>query len=185
MGRTITTLVERSGEFENALRVASEAVGLVIEYLDREAGQPQERRGGYFCYVAATPAGASLLVHAKIGLVCSKKEDKYRAFSLEKAARLAGRPGDRSSWQTRDEAHDQYGGAIRCKSTLGILSFSGLPEHGDEAAMLLVAIRLGDLAPHDASNIGSVSGNATYAAIMAEFERAGCWNDGNWTVPQE
>lgn len=183
MGRTIAAIAERTIELGRVLGVVGEAVGLVIEHLDREAGKPQERRGGYFCYGLETPAGASLLVHAQIGRVRFEKEDKYCAFSLEKMERLVGRPGDCSSWQTRDPDHDMYGGAIRAKGA--ILSFSGLPEEADEAAMLLAAVKLGALAPHDGGNIGSVSKNATYAAIMAVLEQAGCWKDGIWTVPQE
>jgi hypothetical protein len=66
--------------------------------------------------------------------------DECIAFAQEKAARLASRPSDWSSWQSRDMTTDpkQYGGAIRVNRL--ILSFSGFKEEQDEAAMLVLAL---------------------------------------------
>jgi hypothetical protein len=72
-------------------------------------------------------------------------------ISFEKALRLmqhAG-AGARSSWNAaRNPANDQYGGAILFRVKLYnsgdaafwvVLSFSGLPELADEAAMIVTA----------------------------------------------
>lgn len=98
----------------------------------------QWRNGGWICIVDTRedPSGRMIL-HQQVGQVSDEKVAKYRTFSLEKAQRLINRPDDRTSFQSRNEAAQQYGGAIRFKDY--IISFSGLPELWDEALVLFIA----------------------------------------------
>jgi hypothetical protein len=100
-------------------------------------GDPN-RKGGYFC-LSRTNARRILLV-TQIGEIDSdEKADKYRLFCQEKSIRLACWPDHVSSFQSRNESAEQYGGAILTSEY--ILSFSGFPELWDEACMLEVVRR--------------------------------------------
>jgi hypothetical protein len=96
------------------------------------------RQGGAFCLADARTG----LFHgvALLGLVAPDKVAKYLEFCQEKAQRLARELRHSSSWESRDPGLRQWGGAIRCGQI--ILSFSGLPELGDEALMLKVAMEI-------------------------------------------
>ncbi len=69
------------------------------------------------------------------------------AFSQEKARRLADRThlGEVSSWQSRNESEDKWGGAVSVDDL--IFSLSGLPELGDEAVSLTAAVLYSDASP--------------------------------------
>ena len=84
------------------------------------------------------------------GEIPEEKRQKYFELSQEKATRLFSQvnmhlpDGHTSSFQSRNEENEQYGGAIyvNCHSTVFILSFSGMPELIDEAMMLVLADKL-------------------------------------------
>lgn len=95
------------------------------------------RPGGFFCL--ATETGEPLLV-ALIGQIPPAKWAKYFSLSMEKARRLAIYPKHATSFESRDEEREMYGGAVRVGSA--IYSFSGLPELHDEALMFDSALRL-------------------------------------------
>ncbi|KKQ35786.1 MAG: hypothetical protein US50_C0005G0022 [Candidatus Nomurabacteria bacterium GW2011_GWB1_37_5] len=85
----------------------------------------------------------------KIGNINNGKHAKYLEFSQEKANRLFNRnQGDyyeTNSYQSRCEEKNQYGGAVFVKHlSKYILSFSGLPEMGDEAYMLALLAAIND-----------------------------------------
>lgn len=94
-----------------------------------------ERVGGIFCL--ADPLTGYPILTKVVGCVEQVKFPKYLRLCQEKAHRLACNPTHLSSWQSRDESAEKYGGAVRMKSF--IFSFSGLPELGDEALMLATA----------------------------------------------
>ena len=94
------------------------------------------KTGGYFC-LADAGTGNPLFEPALIGTVPQEKKEKYLAFCQEKAKRLANHPEHEASWESRNEEANEWGGALRI-GTL-IFSFSGLPEWGDEALMLILA----------------------------------------------
>ncbi len=84
----------------------------------------------------------------------------YPDFAREKCRRLCGRPNDLSSWQSRNYAADQYGGAIRLQLVDGsslIIAISGLIEHRNEAIAGEIGTRLGLLSPANAALINEVS----------------------------
>ena len=85
------------------------------------------------------------------GEIPSEKIEKYFEYSQEKAERLFSiinmhlpHMKHTSSFQSRNEAEQKYGGAIylNCHTNISIFSFSGMPELIDEAMMLVLAERL-------------------------------------------
>lgn len=88
----------------------------------------------------------------------------YLRFSHEKAQRLSELRGHVSSWQSRNEAAEMYGGAI-CAGPF-ILSFSGLPERWDEVFMLLIARRCGLIGSDQEEAILQISKNHPTLALL-------------------
>ena len=90
-----------------------------------------------------------------IGTYDNSKKEKYRIFSQEKAHRLysdwlRNQLQTVSSWQTRNEKENKYGGAVLFEypnqvgiMSCNIISFSGLNEHCDEALSLCMGYHLG------------------------------------------
>lgn len=116
------------------------------------------RPGGYFCFADGRSGNPFLI--AKIGDPPWPKSEKYLLLCIEKVRRLAAFPGHISSWQTRDESLDHFGGAIRAKAPLingelspVILSFSGLTEEADEMFMVRLALRFEMIDADDAEKI--------------------------------
>ena len=93
-----------------------------------------DSRGGYLC-VADLTSGFPLLIQL-IGSARLDKMSKYFELCQEKALRLAQNPKHMTSWESRDETQNMYGGAIRQAEK--IISFSGLTEEADEALSLRV-----------------------------------------------
>ena len=101
------------------------------------------RQGGFLCIKDSF--GKTVLV-AMLGEVSdSEKALKYMAFCQEKAQRLHLNVanGHISSWQSRNEQEEKYGGGI-IDSKGRIFAFSGLSEHLDEALSLDIARQLDD-----------------------------------------
>ncbi|HMP67349.1 MAG TPA: hypothetical protein PKA60_01195 [Candidatus Paceibacterota bacterium] len=121
-------------------------------------GQARECCGYLTIMDTATTNGTVMLI-SQIGICPPDKWEKYFRFSQEKAARLQLKRHDISSWQSRNEVLDQYGGAIRTTPGWLILSFSGLPELADEALMLYLAVQLGWMPIGEAMSIASISNN--------------------------
>jgi hypothetical protein len=101
------------------------------------------KSSGYF--TIGNLLGDAPLAVIKIGDVPEEKAAKYFSFSQEKYNRLRkmySEHGHMTSWQSRDESKDMWGGAIIVADldhNRHILSFSGLPELADEALMINVA----------------------------------------------
>lgn len=127
-------MCQRSGEFEELMFLAAHAEAAVLSIVEKYKDDERwaGKHGGYFI-IADGKTGLALLVVA-IGDLPLEKAPKRFVFSQEKACRLALWPTDESSYRTRNPEKNRWGGAIRFRDK--ILSFSGLPEHGDEAAML-------------------------------------------------
>lgn len=115
-----------------------------------------DKFGGYLC-VADTADGTPLIV-VQVGSVPStEKRRKYCDFSQEKAFRLAHHRGEISSWLSRNEAENKWGGAIRAGKF--IFSFSGLTEQQDEIMAIYMAIKFGMINRRDMDEIMRASGN--------------------------
>lgn len=111
------------------------------------------------------------------------KEGKYCTLSLEKGRRLFNNPKHVSSFQSRNPGAlipypdlpdhginwGHWGGAIRCPDSQLILSFSGLPELGDEAVALAIAVQAGWLSGSKARAIAEISENPHFLPLMEEW----------------
>ena len=136
----------------------------------RGDGREEGNTGGTFCVLKTDRLVADLvstpLFLAAVGTVSDDAAAaSYRVFAQEKALRLLSRPDDVSSFQSRDESEQRWGGAIRAGSY--ILSFSGLPELMDEALMLAVALHLGLIDRVEAERIAALSHNPFFARLIA------------------
>ncbi len=119
--------------------VNSEFVGTIFNHATFAMPDPvripdARGKGGYLCVASLDGYILGIL---GLGKISKLKADKYFGLCQEKAKRLAANPDHLSSWQTRDESKNQFGGAIRTNYV--ILSFSGFPELLDEAYVLHLA----------------------------------------------
>lgn len=147
--------VAGSFKIDDAVRTVTDQIQVLADTRD---GFPLHRRGGYLCVTRRTD-GRMLLI-ASIGVFPQEKAERYFRFCQEKASRLLAHEGHISSWQTRDEKLDQYGGAIVAGKY--ILSFSGLPELADELIMMGLAQTAGLISPAEARAIAEISQNPYY-----------------------
>ncbi len=140
----------------------NEAVGAVLAHLDDPT-----RQGGVFCFARPGCSETDFVQGSWMvrEIVDMGKAPKYERFAREKAMRLDRHPDDLSSWGSRNEAEKQYGGAIRVANEY-LFSFSGLPEHGDEAAMLFAGLRLEFIDRDYARRIASISSNQTFFKMI-------------------
>ncbi len=114
-----------------------ECAQVILQYITKHE---DHQHGGVLC-IADSGTGIPLLT-CVFGCVTIEEYYTYMGFALEKAKRLAGEPLHFTSSQSRDMTTmpKHYGGAIRGRDF--ILSFSGFKEEQDEAAMLLLEVKL-------------------------------------------
>ncbi|MFA6446241.1 MAG: hypothetical protein WCW14_03280 [Candidatus Paceibacterota bacterium] len=122
-----------------------------------------------------------VILSSQVNICPREKFFKYFSLSLEKGQRLFTLQSHHSSFQSRDESAiitdiggneqnwGQWGGAIRLTDGHLILSLSGLPEMGDEAVMLVVAIRAGWLGGSEAKTIATISKNPYFEPLLKMF----------------
>ena len=144
-----------------------------------------EKTGGWFAFWHTDPNGVVALPVIGIpgGLVSPDRFLLFNHFANEKAVRLAGRPHDISSWQSRDESDpDQmkhrYGGAIRCSRNSGmqpIFSFSGFSEDEDEAVCAILAMRCQMMTDEYLLRIIEASGNSLLAEYRSSRDTKHPW----------
>lgn len=140
---------------------------LILERLAALDIFPDDRIPAGFLTVRLTGYKCDML-HVMLGDPPSGKVEKYSRLSREKAARLASHltKGHVSSWQSRSLDDELYGGAVR--TSVCIISFSGLPEEADEALGTELAIQLGWMNMFAALEIGKVhGGNDFFDALHA------------------
>ncbi|MDO8650236.1 MAG: hypothetical protein Q7K33_02895 [Candidatus Berkelbacteria bacterium] len=144
-------------------------LGQVLSLLPEEE---QERTGGYFTiYHPVTSDHTSYEMFGRlVGLVPKEKEDRYRAFSAEKALRLSLHDDHVSSFQSCDGANNKWPGAVRKEKESDIFSFSGLPWKADEAFVLAYCVKTGELTCYEAYDIAKISENDVYEALMMKDE---------------
>lgn len=142
---------------EAAVLLAPDVRQIVKDIIVPVASQRDpDRTGGWFAFWRGDPSGEIVtpVVGLPAGLVSPERHLKYIHFANEKAVRLARRPDDVSSFQSRDESDPdrmkhKYGGAIRCGLLDGmrlIFAFSGFSELEDEAVCVILARRARQLA---------------------------------------
>jgi hypothetical protein len=145
-------------------------VELGVETFSQLPGQAEEKVG-YFS--ARSDVDGRILTLFQVGTCRPEKWCKYATLSLEKGERLFHFKEHQSSWKTRNEGirilalgqsgffepWGKWGGAIRLAGHQLIFSFSGLPELGDEAVVLWVAVKIGLLSVEKAKEIATISSN--------------------------
>jgi len=133
---------------------------IVAEVIKR--AKLKDRTGGYFCLLNHA-TGEFLIRPRVIGMVTDRaKRRKYQYLCMEKAIRLSVMEDERgvdvTSWQSRDEEKQRYGGAVLTETDY-IFSFSGLPELCDEAAMIIAAVKSGQMSYGRARKCARFSNN--------------------------
>jgi hypothetical protein len=108
-----------------------------------------------------------ILITLLIGRVPHEKAVKYHELSQEKGGRLHNRiclgENHISSWQSRNPDNGLWGGAIATEKF--VVSFSGMPELGDEAIVLLIAMQMKWLNQQEAEVIASTSQNSFFIML--------------------
>lgn len=116
-------------------RAATRAVQTTIKVLGNNFPQKQ----GAFVFLLL--CGSAFNVPMKFGEVPDDKRSKYKELSQEKARRLSGYHEHISSFQSRNEDEDLWGGAVRFGDI--IASTSGFNEYADEIVSVLTLNFLG------------------------------------------
>ena len=127
----------------------------------------RDRRGGYFTVVSRNTESPQVITITKIGNPALEESNTYFDFSQEKANRLIVSIELSSSFQNRDPDNGRWGGAI--KTSDYVLSFSGLPELGDEAVMLLTAYSFSWLTEEQIVKIAKISSNPHVAPLFRKL----------------
>jgi hypothetical protein len=125
----------------------------------------KDRAGGYLC-VMDTNGGVLYL--EKVGLVRPEKEERYKYLAQEKCHRLLINPRHATSYHSRDETKDCWGGAVRIPS--GAIGFSGLAELDDEAFVLTIAV-VAKALPLEAAKAAAFAGNETFRKVIDQETR--------------
>lgn len=125
------------------LSVAERVVDVALELI-KNSGINDKTGGIFYCLNWST---GKFLLMANIGYNDPKQVPARMAVAQEKAYRtflLTGRTSFVTSYDSREPALGLWGGAVGIQSRKGddlVLSFSGLPELWDEAAMFVTAVR--------------------------------------------
>jgi hypothetical protein len=145
-----------SNRISDVVAVVESAVTRTIAAL----GNDPEQSGGYFRITCTTnnPDSRPLRL-IPISFVPNQFASRFANFTLKETLRLRAHPECFSSHECRNQEQDEYGCAIRVWRSY-IFAFSGLlPDHANEAAMVLVAHEL-DLVPSwQVRHIVQASGN--------------------------
>lgn len=139
------------------LAAVRDALRFVVEHADTGG-----RAGGYFGLFPKERFGkiAPAEVFKAIGNIKSGKRALAKKRAQEKPRRLSRHRDHISSYQSRNEKRDYWGGAIAAKKYY--LSFSGLPESCDEALVLIAGRKLGMLSDRQARRIAGKSNNRLF-----------------------
>lgn len=146
----------------SSLEVAAEAAMLFAEMQNQFPEKMEGRFGGF---LTIQRVGADEPIHVeKIcldhDLINDERFIGWEKNSREKASRLSRMTADHhhvSSWQSRDFDNKKYGGAIVAGEW--VLSFSGLPEFGDERLMIKLARSYEEISDSEVDEICRISGN--------------------------
>jgi hypothetical protein len=152
---------------QDVRELAPEILRRVLEHLNDPA-----ETGGYMT-VWQMEIPDVIIQPELVGEVANGQDALYRAFCAEKACRLYEMHhlnGHLSSWQSQDPEGGKYAGAIIAFDDARrryLFSFSGLPASYDEAAMLLLAVRMG-MSRAKAEEVARISGNQVFFDLLGE-----------------
>lgn len=133
-------------ESTDAIHVIETAAKVLAQASDMlaKADRP-DKTGGYLAWTDSN--GTPFIAGLMWGIMPVDKAAKRQEYALEKATRLTLHNLHRTSYRSRNPKEERWGGAIRAGEH--ILSFSGFPEKWDEAAMFVLAIKLGWISRDD------------------------------------
>ncbi len=155
--------------------IARIATSLVTLSRSMSTNPTPEKQGGYLMQIC----GFTIPNFEQVGKVSDPKElGAYGRFAPEKAFRLYSdwlRDPENtvSSWQTRDEQTQKYGGAVvflrRKEGSVvpEIISYSGLNEHIDESIVLTLGHHLGILSKDRLKRVIAISNNKSFDEMLA------------------
>jgi len=153
---------KRIEDILNKINVVMGVISLTGEF------PPGRASCGFFTIRSKNDGGVLLVI--RVGEVPTEKLERYLLLSLEKSQRVYT-SNLASSWQTRDEAVDKWGGAVLVNDADDglILSFSGLPELADEAVVMMTAVLLGWNTRKEMLAISAISSNPFFPTLEKLF----------------
>lgn len=127
-----------------------------------------ERGGGF---LNLRDANGKIVFEYPFRSPSSNKTQSYREFAREKTSRLEGYPEHVLSWQSKNEALQQYQGAVRAPNGL-LGSFSGFTGEEDETIILWAFTKMEFLSGKEAYQAAQISSNSRYAYLVQKFNQA-------------
>lgn len=139
-----------------------------LEFVLEKAGRSRRTIRKGFCFVLCIRPGGNVILEGMVGKVRDFKQKKYYTFALEKILRLSRGPlFHNSSYETRNEANEQYGGAVRGKNYfLGISGFAR--EHEDEAVAMAALVLHKQMDEAVAMDIATITKNKMFEQLLAD-----------------
>ena len=159
------------------IKTAEELLRVLISLNDNMT----DRTGGYLSITAKV--ADELLLCSRIGAIPHQddanpkfktKARKYCMFAQEKCMRTIANAftnGHLSSWQSRNQDADMWGGAVMCDEFA--VGFSGLPELADEAFSLALSVHFGWMDIGRADAIAGHSKNPFFKPLLVAWREAG------------
>lgn len=148
-------------DFPFIARLSEKIMGSILNM----KGHPPAQNSGYLTIMRRE--NCRLLLLLEVGNCSEETAERYRVLAVEKAIRLCNNPTDISSFQSRVESCNQYGGAIVAGEY--VVSFSGLSEFADETFVLQIALFFHWTTSKEALKVVKISGNKDYGQFEINF----------------
>ena len=141
-------------------------IDVAVEVLVKQHGGT--RGGGFFNL--RDPNGKTIFENP-FRSPAAAKADKYQRLAGEKTSRLGHHPEHILSWQSKNEALEQYQGAA-CAPNGMLGGFSGFTAEEDEALVLWVFIKMGWMTGKQAYAAAQISSNSRWMVLSQMFDLA-------------
>lgn len=148
------------------LQLAYETAHITLSGLMKMPGHSPKDLGGW---LALGDCNVGIQAILKIGYLDFEQSELCFNLVQEKFRRLQSKPKHRSSHESRDEANQKYGGAIKCFNNTKIVSCSGLTQSEDETISLMTAISVGWTNISTAREIASISDNTVFTDYVRKY----------------
>jgi hypothetical protein len=156
------------------VRVAAENIVYAYSLLPIKGKNGTQRRAdqeGGMLTILNSHNGEIRMETDPIGFFFSHEKTKYALFSREKGKRLFENHPNVSSFESRNPDEKKFGGAIVAQHL--IVSFSGLPEVGDEAVCLVLAVHFKWLTLAESAKITAISKNIYFELLLKKISKLG------------
>lgn len=134
----------------------------------REFGDGKE----YGCLAIRGPLTQKHPIELRMPFGTIPESSRCYTFALEKVTRLTGFSQHWASYESRNVARQEYGGAIRLPETsldVGFMGWSSFPEKVDEAFVLSIAVRAHLMELDRAKRIAQTTGNEFFQPVLARM----------------